>query len=330
MTFKYNHVYLNASSTVVGPNENQGPLKDFFDKKFSDFYAGEKSWEQAEIKMMATSINILLHKLKKAPSSIDLLIAGDLLDQIAPSSFVAANLKIPFLGIYSACATMAEAMIIGSNMLEAKQINNIICATSSHNLSAEKQFRYPSEYGAPKPKTATFTATGGAAAYLSRVKNHIKIESATIGKVIDLGQKDANHTGAAMAPAAADTIYTHFKNLKRNINHYDLILTGDLGLYGKEILINYLKEEYQIDIEKKYNDCGIMLYDLDKQNVGAGASGPVSSALVTFGYIIKQMTKKKFKKVLLVATGALFSPTFLFQSKTIPAVAHAIDLEVVE
>ncbi len=331
MTIKYKEVYVHETSTVVGPYEKKGPLNKYFDVAYDDLYAKEKSWEKAEVQYLNNSINVLLKKIKKTTQDIDLFISGDLLNQITASSKVASNLQIPFLGVYSACGTWVEAIIIASNMLDANQAQRIICSTSSHNLSAEKQFRNPTEYGGPKPKTATFTATGGSSMYLSNEKSNIRIESSTIGKVVDLNQTDVFNMGAIMAPAAADTINKHLRDTKRQPNYYDLILTGDLGLYGKKILIDYINEEHNIDISKNYNDCGIMLYDLKKQKqVNAGGSGPVCSALVVNGLIIDKLRKKEFKKILLVATGALFSPTFLFQKTSIPAIAHAISLELVE
>ena len=197
-------------------------------------------------------------------------------------------------------------------------------------MSAEKQFRNPTEYGAPKKDTATFTVTGGAVALLTNKKTKIKITSSTIGKIIDKGIKDVNNMGAIMAPAAADTIYRHLQDLKRKSEYYDLIVTGDLGKYGKEILVNYLKKVNNIDISKNYNDCGTIIYDIEKQPVLAGGSGPACSALTLFSYIYKKMLKKELKKVLIVPTGAIFSQTMYFQKEAIPAIAHAISLEVVE
>ena len=197
-------------------------------------------------------------------------------------------------------------------------------------MSSEKQFRNPTEYGAPKPKTATFTATGGASILLTSEKTNIKVESSTIGRVINYEQTDPLNMGAVMAPAAADTIYRHLKDTKRKPDYYDLILTGDLGLYGKDILIDLMKSDYKIDISKNYNDCGIMLYDLENQKeILAGGSGPVCSALVNYSYIMEKLKKKELKKVLLVATGALFSPTSLFQHQNILSIAHAVSLEAI-
>ena len=196
-------------------------------------------------------------------------------------------------------------------------------------MVSEKQFRNPTEYGTPKPKTATFTSTGAVSVLLSNIKSKIKVESVTFGKVIDMGITDVNHMGAVMAPGAGEVIYNHLKDTKRDISYYDLILTGDLGIYGKNILRDYMMTKYNIDLGDNYNDCGTMLYDLDNQPVLAGGSGPVCSSLVVFGYIYKEMLKGKYKKVLIVPTGALFSPTFTFQKESIPSIANAISLEAI-
>ena len=197
-------------------------------------------------------------------------------------------------------------------------------------MVSEKQFRNPTEYGTPKPKTATFTATGAVSILLTNKKNKVKIESSTIGKVVDMGTTDVNHMGAVMAPAAGDVIYNHLTDTKRDTSYYDLILTGDVGVYGKEILKDYMLTKYNIELGDNYNDCGTMLYDIKRQPVFAGGSGPVCSGLVNFGYIYKEMLKDKFKRVLIVPTGAIFSPTFTFQKESIPAIANCVSLEVVE
>ena len=331
MTYKFNNVYIEEAYTIGGVYESNGPLKKYFDKIYDeDFYYGEKSIEKAEIKLAKDAVKGLLKKCSLNDSEVNLLIAGDLQNQIAASNYMARCFKIPFLGIFNACATSSEGISIASVFIDSKKIKNCIVATSSHNLVAEKQFRNPVEYGAPKPKTATFTATGSSAILLSNKKNKIRIESATIGVVQDLGVKDVNHMGAVMAPAAADTIYRHLVDTNRSINDYDLILTGDLGEYGKDILIDYMKEQYNIELSNNYNDCGCILYDTKNQPVLAGGSGPVCSALVYFSYILEEMKNKKFKRVLVVPTGAIFSPTLVFQKESIPSIAHAISLEVVE
>ena len=228
----------------------------------------------------------------------------------------AKKYNIPFFGVYNACATSMEEIIIGASMIDSKKIKNCICATSSHNLTSEKQFRNPVEYGVPKPKTATFTSTGGASILLTNEKTDIKIVSSTIGKIVDMNFKDANNVGAAMAPACCDTIYTHLTNLNEKAEDYDLILSGDLGIFGKEVLKDYMMEQYNIDLSDNYNDCGAMLYDMKTQKeITAGGSGPVCSCLVNYSYILKQMKDKKLKKVLLVTTGALYNPVFLFQKQ---------------
>lgn len=324
MTFKYNNVFINDVVTISGKYEKEGPLGNYFDKSYDEFYFGTKSWEEAESKLITESVNMLINKINKVP---ELMISGDLLNQIVASNYAAREIKIPYLGIYSACASSVEGLIIGSNLIEANQINNCICSVSSHNNAAEKQFRYPVEYGGVKPKTTTFTTTGGCAAFLSKEKSLIKVESSTIGKVVDMGISDAYNMGAVMAPACADTLYTHLKDLKRNINYYDLILSGDLGRYGKDILKDYMKEEYKIELNN-YDDSACMIFDIDKQDVYAGGSGPACLPLVTYSYIFDKMKKGEIKKVLLLATGALMSTTMVNEKETIPAICHAISLEV--
>lgn len=331
MTQKYENVYVMDSSTITGPYEAKGPLSKYFDKSYTDLYCGESSWELAEVRLLRDSIDSLLDKASLKREDINFIVSGDLLNQITSSCYAVAPYKIPLLGIYSACATSVEGMIIASNMIHSGTVKNVIASTSSHNMASEKQFRNPTEYGAPRPKTATFTATGGASILLTNKKTKIKVESSTMGIIQDMNQKNPFHMGAAMVPAAADTIYRHLSDLKREPTYYDLILTGDLGVYGRDILIDFMKEEYGLDISSNYNDCGTMLYDLQNQEeVLAGGSGPVCSALVNYSYIMNLLKKGTLKKVLLVATGALFSPTFIYQKQPILSIAHAISLEVVK
>lgn len=331
MTYKYNNVYLDEVSTVVGPYEAKGPLGDKFDKSYKDLYNGEKTWEQAEAHLLEESIDILLNKSNKESSEIDLIISGDLLNQVTSSSYGVLKYNRPFLGVYSACASSVEGIIIASSMIDSKKIDNCVVSTSSHNMSSEKQFRNPTEYGAPKPKTATFTSTGGASVLLTNKKTKIRVESSTIGTVVDMEQNDPLNMGAVMAGAAALTIYKHLTDLNRDPSYYDLILTGDLGMYGKEILIDYMKSEYNIDISKNYNDTGTMLYDFKKQKeVNAGGSGPVCCPLVCYSSIIPMLKSKKINRVLIVATGALFSPTNVFQHKNINSISHAVVLETLK
>lgn len=329
MTFQYKNVYINETATVTGPYEKKGPLNHYFDKSHDDLYCVTKTWESAESKLIEESVDTLLSKKGITRFDIDLFISGDLLNQTVASNYAASRLGIPYMGIYNACATSVEGLIIGANMIEASQIKNCICSASSHNNAAEKQFRYPVEYGGPKPKTATFTTTGCASAYLSKEKSPIRIESATVGVVTDMGIKDAYHMGAVMAPACADTIYQHLTDMKRDISYYDLVLSGDLGIYGENILKEYMKTEYGIRL-KNYDDTATMIYDVDHQPVYAGGSGPACAPLVTYSYIFDKMKKKEYKKVLLVATGALMSTTMVNEKMSIPSIAHAISLEVTE
>ena len=330
MTFKYNNVYVQDTATVAGPYEKKGPLKKYFDKTFDDLYFKEKSWEKAEIKTVKESLKLLHKKVGLKRKDVDVILGGDLLNQISATTYGAYDFSKCFLGLYGACSTSVEGMILGSVLIDSKKVNNAIVTISSHNMAAEKQFRNPTEYGAPKPPTATFTATGSASILLTKEKTDVKIESSTIGQIIDFAQNNPNDMGKVMAPAAIDTIKRHLQDLNRKPDYYDLIVTGDLGVYGKEILKDYMLEEYDIDLKENYNDCGVMLYDLKKQEEClAGGSGPVCSALVTFGYIYHEMKKKNLKKVLIVATGALFSPTMVYQKENIYSIANAISLEVV-
>lgn len=317
MILNFRNVYLDNASTVCGPYEAKGPLSKNFDKKYTDdLYCKERSFEKAEIRLLEDSIKILLKKTKLTPKDIDLIISGDLLNQITSSCYGALNLKSPFLGIYTACATSIEGMLIASTFIDSGKVNNALISCSSHNMSSEKQFRNPTEYGSPKPMTATFTATGGASVLLSNKPSRIRVVNGLIGTIVDYNQKDAFNMGAAMAGAAADTLYKYLSETNTKASDYDLILTGDLGKYGKEILKELMLSEYNIDLSKNYNDCGTMLYDLENQKeVMAGGSGPVCSALVNYSTIIKGLMENKYKKVLLIATGALFSPTMLFQKR---------------
>lgn len=329
MTNKYDNVYIKDSYTLALTYEGKGPLKEYFDKVYMDnLYYNEKSFEKAEIKMLKDSINGVIVKSKSKEENIDLIISGDLQNQIAASDYAIREFNIPFLGIFNACATYGEGLIIAANFINNSNYKNIIVSTSSHNMVSERQFRNPTEYGAPKPDYSTFTASGSVSTIVTTKKSKIKITSSTIGRVMDAKIKDVNNMGAIMAIGAADTIKRHLKDLKIDSSYYDLILTGDLGKYGEEILIEYMKKE-KIDLSSNYRDCGTILYDLDKQAVFAGGSGPVCSALVTFGYILKEMLNGKYKRILYVPTGAIFSPTMFYQKETIPTISHAVSLEVV-
>lgn len=329
MTFYYKNVYLENTATITGPYEKDGPLRNYFDKTYKDLYFGEKTFEKGEIKLVKDSLVMLLKKIGRVKDEIDLVIGSDLLNQITASTYGCYSVGDSFIGVYGACSSSVLELIIASNFIEAGFIDNAICLVSSHNMTSEKQFRYPTEYGAPRPLTATFTATGAASAFLTNEETDIRVESSTLGRIMDYSQNDPNDMGRVMAPSAIDTLVRHFEDTKRNPSYYDLILTGDLGKYGKEIVKDYLNEKYNITLDN-YNDCGVMLYDLDTQkDIKAGGSGPVCSALVVYSYIVNLMKTKKIKRVLFLATGALFSPLLLYQKENINSICHAISLEVV-
>lgn len=329
MTFNYNSVYITETSTVCGPYEKKGPLRRYYDKTYDDLYMGEKSFEKAEIKLVRDALIMIMKKSGINKKEVDLVIGGDLLNQIAASTYGAYGVGNGFIGIYGACSSSVLGMIIAANFIESKFINNALCLVSSHNMTSEKQFRYPTEYGAPRPNTATFTATGAAVSFLTNEKSDIRVDCATLGKIVDYNQNNPNDMGKTMAPAAINTLLEHFKDTGRTPEYYDLILTGDLGIYGKEIVKDYLKELYNMNLAN-YDDCGVLLYDLKRQKeVRAGGSGPACSALVTYSYVYDLLKSKKIKRVLLLATGALFSPILIYQKENINSICHAISLEVV-
>ena len=317
-SMKFNKVYLSSSYSIVSKLEANGTIKDY-DYVIDDYYFGLKTFEGAEVKMQRIVIDYLLQKGKK----IDLIVGGDLSNQLAITSFMASKYDISYLGTYSACATFNSSLISIAALIDANKIKEGIAVTSSHNKVAERQFRYPIEYGAPRTKRSTYTATGSCGVIVTKDKTNIKVESATIGKVIELGVKDSMNMGAVMAPAAASTIYEHLTDLKRDLSYYDLVLTGDLGIYGSKILKELLLTKYNIML-KNHVDAGSILYKKE-QNLNAGSSGPVSLPLVLFNKILKN---KKYKKVLILATGSLHSQTLVNQHKPIPAICHAISLEV--
>ncbi|CEP45409.1 stage V sporulation protein AD [Paraclostridium sordellii] len=312
-----------STSSIVGPKEADGPLKDYFDIKIDDDLYGEKSWEFAESKMVQTVVQHAVSKANKSISDVNYMIAGDLLNQLLSTSFAAREVSIPFLGVYGACSTMAQSLSIGAMIVDGGFADLVVAATSSHYCTAERQFRFPLELGNQKPMTAQWTVTGSGCSLISNNGEGPKIKYLTIGKVIDEGITDANNMGAAMAPAAIDTIFSYFDDTKDDPNSFDMIATGDLGKVGMQITIDLLKEK-GLDISKVYTDCGVEIFDLEAQDVHCGGSGCGCSASVFNGYIYEMLKAKKFNKVMLVSTGALLSPTSTLQKESIPSVAHAV------
>ncbi len=322
LTLSFNNVYLLASGNYVGPMEYRGPLGHLFDSHSTDLYAGEKNFELAERKMTSEAINSCLKKANMTSNDIPLMIGGDLLNQTITSNFIARNYNASFVGVYSACATIASTFIQASMAID-HGVSSVLCFTSSHQNTAERQFRFPIEYGVKRKPLSTFTATGSAAFILSNKKTNIQIKRATIGRVVDYGLKDANDMGSAMAPAAFQTIQDHLKNTNTTFKDYDLIITGDLSQFGNQCLKKLLNE---VNVD----DCGLHLYDLNKQEVFQGGSGCACSALVLSSYLLKEMKNKTIKKLLFCPTGALLSCTSINQKESIPCTCHAIEFEVID
>lgn len=321
-----NPPFLLSTGTFVGKKEGEGPLKDYFDNIVNDDLFGEESWEKAESKFSREAVKLAISKEKLEPKDIDFLFGGDLLDQIISSSFSARELRIPFLGLYGACSTMAESLCLSAITIDGGFADRVIAVTSSHFCAAERQFRFPLELGSQRAPSSQWTVTGSGAVLLCSSGSGPCITHATIGRVMDFGINDANNMGAAMAPAAADTILRHFKDTGFTAADYDLIITGDLGKIGRDITFD-LVNEGGYNLSDKYTDCGIEIFDLGNQDVHAGGSGCGCSAVVFGGYIFKELQKGTMNRVLLISTGALLSPTSTMQGETIPGIAHAITIE---
>ena len=314
------------TSSIVGPKEAQGPLAKYFDQCLEDEFWGEKSWEKAESKIIKENVNSVISKSGIPATQIDYCFAGDLLNQCISSSFGLRELNMPFFGVFGACSTFVESLCLGSVFVEAGAAKNVLCATSSHFCSAEKQFRFPLELGNQRPPTSQWTVTGSGAAIVSAFGKGPFITHITPGKIVDMGIKDANNMGAAMAPAALDTLITHLKDTGRKPSYYDAIITGDLGHVGKEI-VTEMASSKGYNIKANYNDCGVLIFDKQKQDTHSGGSGCACCGTVFSGYFFKQLKDKKINKILLIATGALTNSTSSQQGESIPGIAHAIAIE---
>lgn len=317
---------ITQTACIVGPKEAEGPLAKYFDQCLEDEFWGENSWEKAESKIIKETVNTLISKSGIPSEKIDYCFAGDLLNQCISSSFGLRDLNIPFFGIFGACSTFVEGMSLAAIFADSG-IENVMCAASSHFCSAEKQFRFPLELGNQRTPTSQWTVTGAGAAIVSKSGTGPFITNITPGKIVDMGIKDANNMGAAMAPAAFDTLMTHFKDTGRKPSYYDAIITGDLGHIGKSILIDLTASE-GYNIKANYNDCGVMIFDQQKQDTHAGGSGCGCCGSVFSGYLFKQLQSKKLKRILLIATGALTNSTSSQQGESIPGIAHAISIEL--
>lgn len=315
-----------SSAGVVGPKESEGPLSREFDRVFSDSMIGQDSWEKAESYLQKRAVELALVKARLNPKDINCVFAGDLLNQCIASSFGVREMNIPFVGMYGACSTMALSLINASVYTECidKTIN--IAVTSSHFCSAERQYRYPLEYGGVRPPTSQWTVTGSGAAIIGYDEKSPKIKAFTIGKMVDLGVTDANNMGAAMAPAAADTIKSFLEDTNTKFSDYDAIFTGDLGFVGTELLYKILSSD-GIMISGNHKDCGLMIFDREKQDVHSGGSGCGCSASVLCSHILKRMRRGELNNILFCATGALLSPTSTQQGESIPSIAHLVNIQ---
>lgn len=323
----FENVYLKSWGSVCGPKEKNGPLGSYFDYTFNDLYCGGKSWEDSEINLQRKALMIALDNGHLGLSDLSMVLGGDLNNQIAASSYLMNEFSVPFIGLYGACSTAVLSLITGASFIDSGYNDYIACITSSHNSTSERQFRYPTEYGTQRSPSVTSTVTGAGVGILTSKKCYIKITKATIGEVIDSTIKDASDMGRAMAPAAAITLKQHFEDFGIDASSYDLIITGDLSFYGSKVFVDILKE-YNIDLGNKYQDTGLMIYDIDNQDVEAGGSGCACVSIVMYGYLCHLLKIKKLKKILVLATGALLNPIMTFQGKSIPCIAHAVSLEV--
>ena len=317
---------ITSTANVVGPMEGDGILTEFYDRILADNLDTNDSWEQCESCMMEWAIKTAISKENSLLENVDCVLAGDLLNQLMSTHFAIRNIGRPFLGMYGACSTLAESMLVGSALIDGGFANKVVAAVSSHHDAAERQYRFPTELGVQRPMVSQWTVTGSGAVVISASGTGPRITSATVGKIIDMGLKDPNAMGPAMAPAAADTLWHHFDDTGRQPDYYDMIYTGDLGSVGKALVIELFKEK-GVDLSANYEDCGCMIFKKE-QDAHAGASGCASSGVVFTGYIYRLLTRQKFRKILLVGTGSLHSTTSYQQKESIPCIAHAVAVEI--
>lgn len=316
-----------GSAGIGSKTEGEGPLGKDFDFLYPDDGIGQPTWEKAESELHKKAVTLATENAGKTPADIDVIFAGDLLNQCTGSTFGIREMNIPFVGMYGACSTMVLSLATASVFVDSGAANTAIASTSSHFCSAEKQFRFPLEYGGQRTPTAQRTATAAGAAVLEYgQQNGIIIDKVMFGKIQDLGITDPNNMGAAMAPAAARTIKDFLTDTNTTQDDYDLILTGDLGHVGSQLLLELLKTRENVDISKVHNDCGMMIFDREKQDVHAGGSGCGCCASVLCSHIFKRMKRRELKKILVVATGALLSPISSLQNESIPGIAHAVEI----
>lgn len=316
---------ITAWASIAGKKESQGPLSKYFDATSQDAYFGQKTWEQGEKRMQQMVLEILAKKANMRSKDFGLVFSGDLLNQCIGSSFCLRNMGIPHLGLYGACSTMAESLLMASMAVGGGFSDQVVAMTSSHFPSSERQYRFPLGYGGQRTPTAQWTVTGSGAALVCSSGKGPKITACTIGTVTDLGIKDANNMGAAMAPAVLETIQAHFNDCNVTAEDYDLIVTGDLGQVGKDILLT-MAQRSGLGLGGKLTDCGTLVFDQLKQDVHAGGSGCGCSAVTLCSYLLDKLNTGKLKKILFCGTGALLSPTSTQQGLPIPGVCHAVSI----
>ncbi len=314
---------ITAWASIAGKKEVEGPLSHTFDIKCRDTYFGQSTWEQAEKHMQQLILKKLISKAGLTQADIGLVFSGDLLNQCIGSSFSLRNTQIPHLGLYGACSTMAESLLMASMTVGGRFSDNVVAMTSSHFASSERQYRFPLGYGGQRTPTSQWTVTGSGAALVCSQGKGPRITACTIGTVTDLGIKDANNMGAAMAPAAYHSIRAHMEDLQCDPKDFDLIVTGDLGQTGKELLMELARKD-GVSLGGKITDCGTLIFDNTTQDVHSGGSGCGCSAITLCGYLLEQLNCGKLKKILFCGTGALLSPTSTQQGLTIPGVCHAV------
>ena len=317
---------ITAWASIAGKKESEGPLSSSFDITIQDTFFGQRTWEQAEKQLQRLTLGKLAEKANMRMTDFDLVFSGDLLNQCIGSSFSLRNTGIPHLGLYGACSTMAESLLLASMTVSGGFSDQVVAMTSSHFASSERQYRFPLGYGGQRTPTAQWTVTGSGAALICRQGNGPKITGCTIGTITDLGVKDANNMGAAMAPAAYATISAHLKDFDRKPEDYDLIVTGDLGQMGKEMLLELAKRD-GLSLGGRLEDCGCLIFDRETQDVHSGGSGCGCSAVTLCGYLLNRLNTGKLKSILFCGTGALLSPTSTQQGMPIPGVCHAVVIE---
>lgn len=316
-------VSILASAAIAGQKEAEGPLGDYFDVTMADAEWNEETWEKTESKMQKEAVKLAVQKAGLDLLDINYVFAGDLLNQCIGAGFGLRELQIPYFGIYGACSTMVEGLSLGSMLLDGGFAEHVVAVTSSHFCTAERQYRMPLEYGGQRTPTAQWTVTGSGAAVLGLSGKGPCVTHITTGKIMDMGVKDANNMGGAMAPAAFDTLCAHFRDTGLSPADYDLILTGDLGTVGRDILIDLMEKE-GFDIRENYNDCGCMIYDIEQQDVHAGGSGCGCIASSLCGYILSEMRRGTWNRILAMGTGALLSTTSGLQGESVPGIAHLV------